>query len=183
LAIDKIRRIVLVSLMAALMAVGAYIHVPIGPVPIVLTNLFVLLSGLLLGSRLAFSSTALYVFLGAIGLPVFYGGKGGIAHLIGPTGGYLMGFIVASFITGLISERFRHQILGEIIAVTLGSLIVYSLGLPWLKFVTKIPLTKIFWVGMIPFLPGDTIKAVLAIILARAFRPILSRQRSSFQNI
>lgn len=183
MSIGKLRLIVLASLMTALMAVGAYIHVPIGPVPIVLTNLFVLLSGLLLGSKWALASTCIYVLLGAIGLPVFYGAKGGMAHILGPTGGYLGGFIVCSFFTGLISEKFHNDIRGDILAVIVGSILIYCLGLPWLKLVTKMPWTKVMVIGMIPFLPGDTIKAILAIILARAVRPILSRQTKSFEAI
>lgn len=168
--------------MAALMSIGAYIHVPIGPVPIVLTNLFVMLSGLLLGSRLAFGSTCLYVFLGSIGLPVFYGAKGGIAHILGPTGGYLIGFIISSYFIGLISEKFKN-IHGDILAVIIGSFLIYCLGLPWLKFVTKMPWSKIFFIGTLPFLPGDTIKAIISIILANVLRPILVRQAQSFQRI
>src|SRR4030067_426903 len=107
--IEKLRWIVLSSLMAALMAVGAYIHVPIGPVPIVLTNLFVLLSGLLLGSRWGLASAAIYLLVGAIGMPVFYGGKGGLAHILGPTGGYLFGFLLCACVAGFYSERFSHR--------------------------------------------------------------------------
>src|SRR3972149_8733623 len=106
MSIEKLRWMVLASLWAALTAVGAYIHVPIGPVPIVLSTLFVLLSGLLLGSRWGLTSMCLYLLVGAIGMPVFAGGKGGLAHFLGPTGGYLFGFLFASWITGFISERF-----------------------------------------------------------------------------
>ncbi len=174
--IEKLRLIVLASLMAALMAVGAYIHVPIGPVPIVLTNLFVLLSGLLLGSRWGIASAGLYLLVGAIGMPVFYGGKGGLAHIFGPTGGYLFGFVLSAWITGFISERFRHSMIGGVIAVIIGSLIIYGLGVPWLKMITKMSWNKAWMVGMIPFLPGDVLKAVVAIVLARAVRPMLNRQ-------
>jgi biotin transport system substrate-specific component len=174
--IEKLRMVVLASLMAALMAVGSYIHVPIGPVPIVLTNLFVLLSGLLLGSRWGIASAGLYLLVGAIGMPVFYGGKGGLAHLLGPTGGYLFGFALSAWITGFISERFRYSMTGRVIAVLLGSFIIYVLGVPWLKMITKMPWPKAWMVGMIPFLPGDALKAVVAIVLARAVRPMLNRQ-------
>lgn len=176
MSIEKLRMIVLSSLMAALMAVGAYIHIPIGPVPIVLTNLFVLLSGLLLGSRWGLTGAALYVLLGAIGLPVFYGGKGGLAHLFGPTGGYLFGFMIASWTTGLISERFNHILISEIFAVIIGSLLIYVFGISWLKIVTQMTFYKTLTVGMLPFLPGDTIKAIMAIIIARAIKPILKHQ-------
>ncbi|MBM4323892.1 MAG: biotin transporter BioY [Deltaproteobacteria bacterium] len=174
--IEKLRMVVLTSLMAALMAVGAYIHIPIGPVPIVLTNLFVLLSGLLLGNRWGLASAGLYLLVGAIGMPVFYGGKGGFAHILGPTGGYLFGFAFSAWITGFISERFRHTIMGGVIAVIIGSLAVYGLGVPWLKMITKMSWNKAWMVGMLPFLLGDGLKAVVAIVLARAVRPMLNRQ-------
>jgi len=177
--IEKLRWMVLASLMAALTAVGAYIHVPIGPVPIVLSTLFVLLSGLLLGSRWGLASMALYLFVGAIGMPVFSGGRGGFAHFLGPTGGYLFGYLLASLLTGMISERSHGNFFWEIIAVIIGSLAIYGLGVPWLKMVTKMSWPKTFIVGMVPFIIGDAVKASVALILARAVRPILNRQLQS----
>ena len=174
--IEQLRWIVLASLMAALTAVGAYIHVPIGPVPIVLSTLFVLLSGLLLGSHWGMASMGLYLLVGAIGMPVFAGGKGGFAHFFGPTGGYLLGYVLASWITGFISERSRGLLVLDIFAVLVGSLTIYSLGVPWLKMVTQMSWTKTLTVGVVPFLIGDAIKASVAIILARSVRPILKRQ-------
>lgn len=176
MVISTLRFSVLSSMMAALMAMGAYLHIPIGPVPIVLTNLFVLLSGLLLGARWGLISGALYLFVGAIGMPVFYGGKGGLAHLFGPTGGYLFGFVFAAGIVGFISHRIGYTFLGDIIAVIIGSLVIYALGIPWLKAMTKISWEKAFILGMAPFLVGDVIKAVVAVLLARTARPMLHRQ-------
>ena len=174
--IEKLRMVVLASLMAALTAVGAYIYVPIGPVPIILSTLFVILSGLLLGSRWGLASMALYLLVGAIGLPVFVGGKGGFAHFMGPTGGYLFGYLVASWITGFISERSRGRMILDILAVIIGSLALYALGVPWLKTVTQMSWTKALMVGVLPFLIGDAIKACVVVILARSVRPILKRQ-------
>ncbi len=174
--IEKLRWMVLASLMAALTAVGAYIHVPIGPVPIVLSTLFVLLSGLLLGSRWGLASMALYLFVGAIGMPVFSGGRGGFAHFLGPTGGYLFGYVLASWVTGFIAERSRSIFILEIFSVIMGELAIYSLGVPWLKMVTQMSWSKALMVGMIPFLIGDAVKATVALVLARAVRPILIRQ-------
>jgi biotin transport system substrate-specific component len=179
MSIEKLRWMVLASLMAALTAVGAYIHVPIGPVPIVLSTLFVLLSGLLLGSHWGSASMALYLLVGAIGIPVFHGGKGGLAHFLGPTGGYLLGYVLASWLTGLISERSHGILLLEIIGVIIGSVAIYSLGLPWLKVVTQMSWTKALAVGVVPFIIGDGIKASAALILARSVRPILKRQLQS----
>ena len=174
--IEKLRWMVLASLMAALTAVGAYIHVPIGPVPIVLSTLFVILSGLLLGSRWGVVSMCLYLLVGAIGMPVFAGGKGGLAHFLGPTGGYLLGYILASWLTGLIAERSQGILSLEILSVVIGSVAIYSLGVPWLKMVTQMSWPKTFMVGIAPFLIGDAVKASVALILARAIRPILKRQ-------
>ena len=174
--IEKLRMVVLASLMAALTAVGAYIYVPIGPVPIILSTLFVVLSGLLLGSRWGLTSMALYLLVGAIGLPVFSGGKGGFAHFLGPTGGYLFGYLVASWITGFISERSPGRMILDIFAVIIGSLALYAFGVPWLKLVTHMSWTKALMVGVLPFLIGDAIKACVVVILARSVRPILKRQ-------
>jgi biotin transport system substrate-specific component len=177
--IEKLRKVVLASLMAALTAVGAYIHVPIGPVPIVLSTFFVILSGLLLGSHWGPTSMGLYLLVGAIGMPVFAGGKGGLAHFLGPTGGYLFGYVLASWITGFISERSPGLLILDILAVLLGSLVIYGLGIPWLKLVTQMSWTKTLTAGMVPFLIGDAVKASVAIILARSVRPILRRQLQS----
>jgi len=179
MSIEKLRWMVLASLMAALTAVGAYIYVPIGPVPIVLSTLFVILSGLLLGSRWGPASMALYLLVGAIGIPVFAGGKGGFAYFLGPTGGYLLGYLFASWITGLISERFNRLFIRDVIAVVIGSLILYGCGVPWLKVVTQMSWPKALLVGMVPFLIGDAIKASVAVILARSVRPMLNRLSQS----
>jgi len=168
--------VVLASLMAALTAVGAYIHVPIGPVPIILSTLFAVLSGLLLGSRWGLVSMGLYLLVGAIGMPVFAGGKGGFAHFFGPTGGYLFGFALASWITGFVAERSRGSLTLDVFAVIVGSLAIYALGVPWLKMVTHMSWSKTFMAGVIPFLIGDAIKAFVVIALARSVRPILKRQ-------
>jgi biotin transport system substrate-specific component len=174
--IEKIRQMVLSCLMASLAAVGAYLLVPLGPVPVTLTTLFVLLAGLLLGSRQGLASMGLYLLVGLIGLPVFSGGRGGIGHLLGPTGGYLAGFCLAAWVTGFISERTRGHLAGQVLAVAAGSLSVYAVGLPWLRTVANLSWSQALFAGMAPFLPGDAAKALAALALARAIRPILSRQ-------
>lgn len=171
--VAQLQKTVYASLMAALIAVGAYIHIPVGPVPIVLQNLFVLLAGLLLGSRWGLASMGIYLLVGAMGMPVFYGGRGGIAHFMGPTGGYLIGFAVCSFVAGAISERFGNRRWGDIVAVIAASLLVYVFGVPWLKTVTGMAWGKALLAGMAPFLLGDVVKAAAAVVLARTLRPML----------
>jgi biotin transport system substrate-specific component len=176
---EQLRGLVLASLMAALTAVGSTLIIPFGPVPIVLTNLFVLLSGLLLGSRRGLISMGLYLLIGIAGMPVFAGGSGGMAHVLGPTGGYLFGYAAAAGITGFISERSRCRLLPEILAVTAGILAIYLMGVPWLKWVTRLSWSKALLIGVLPFVPGDAIKASIALMLARTLRPLLNRQSYS----
>jgi len=179
MSIDELRRMVLAALLSALTAAGAYIQIPIGPVPMVLSTLFVLLSGLLLGSRGGLVSMGLYLLMGAMGVPVFAGGKGGFAHFFDPTGGYLFGYALSAWVTGFISERVRPGSVLEMTGIAVGILAVYSTGLPWLKMVTHLSWAKTMMVGMIPFLIGDGIKGAAAFMLARSVRPMLHRQRTA----
>jgi len=181
-SIEKLRFMVLASLMAALTAVGAYVYIPIGPVPVVLTNLFVFLSGLLLGSRWGLASVAIYLMVGAMGIPVFAGGKGGLVHFLGPTGGYLVGFAVAAWVVGLISERLHRSIAHDVLSVSVGALAIYGVGVPWLKWMTGLSWSKSVWVGMVPFVVGDIFKASGAVMLARAIRPVLKRSERGLQS-
>ena len=106
--LPPLRPMVFASLLAAFTAAGAFIAIPIGPIPIVLQNLFIFLSGLLLGPRWGAASVGIYLLAGVCGLPVFAGGTGGPARLIGPTGGYLMAFLPAVWLIGAISARGRE---------------------------------------------------------------------------
>jgi biotin transport system substrate-specific component len=171
----QVRMLVLASLLASLTAVGAQIQIPIGPVPIVLQNLFVLLAGLLLGARWGVTSIAVYVLVGACGAPVFAGGKGGLAAFAGPTGGYLLGYILAALVVGWIACRRQQRMSLDILAVISGSLLIYALGVPWLKWVLALPWETALMAGMLPFIPGDVVKAVAAVMLARTLRPMMDR--------
>lgn len=178
--IRQLQRIVYASLFAALTAVGAYIHIPFGPVPIVLQNLFVLLAGLLLGGRWGALSMGVYLLVGAAGIPVFAGAKGGLAHFMGPTGGYLPGFVAAAFLTGWISAQGSRGPWADAAAVLAGSLAIYALGVPWLKLVTGMTWTKAFLAGMAPFVFGDSVKAACALVIARSVRPAVHRSLEAF---
>ena len=175
MSLERLSQLVLASLMAALTGIGAYIYVPLGPVPIVLANLFVFLAGLLLGSRWALVSMGLYLLLGAMGIPVFSGGRGGLAHFVGPTGGYLVGYALAAWIIGWISGKSRGNVILEGIAVLAGGLSIYGLGVPWLKMGAHLSWSKALVVGFVPFIFGDLVKGCAAIAVAHAIRPSLRR--------
>ena len=171
----QIRMTVYASLFAALTAAGAYLSIPIGPVPIVLQNLFVLLSGLLLGSRWGAASVAVYLLAGACGLPVFAGGMGGIGRLVGPTGGYLFGYLPAVYLIGKISEKGRRRVVMDIVAMVCGSAVIYLFGVVWLKVLTGMTPAKTLAVGMFPFIPGDVLKIAAAVPLTKALRPVIAK--------
>ncbi len=170
---NQLRMMVYASLFAALTAVGAFIAIPIGPVPIVLQNMFVFLAGLLLGARWGLVSVGVYLLAGACGLPVFAGGLGGIGRFIGPTGGYLIGYLPTVFLIGKISQRANPRMLTDVLAMICGTLVLYACGVAWLKIVTGMPLTKALALGMAPFLIGDALKIAAAAAIARALRPIM----------
>jgi len=172
----SLRMTVYASLMAALTAAGAYLAIPIGPVPIVLQNLFIFLSGLLLGPGWGTASVGIYLLAGILGLPVFAGGVGGIGRFAGPTGGYLMGFLPAVLVIGFISNVSKKtNVIRDLFAMICGSLIIYACGLPWLKILTGMTFGKTLAVGMYPFLPGDALKIAAAVPIAKALRPIINR--------
>lgn len=169
----QLRMTVYASLFAALVAVGAFISIPIGPVPIVLQNFFVLLAALLLGPRWGAAAVAVYLLSGICGLPVFAGGTAGIGRIMGPTGGYLLGYLPAVFIAAWISSKAGGRTWADIAAMICGSLIVYGCGVPWLKVVTGMPFSKALALGMVPFLIGDALKIAAAIPVVKALRPIV----------
>ncbi len=173
---DTLRMTVYASLLAALIAAGAYMAIPIGPVPIVLQNFFVLLTALLLGSRWGVGAIAVYLLAGVCGLPVFAGGMGGIGRLAGPTGGYLMGYLPMVFTIGLIVEKTDNRMIYDILAMILGAIILYACGVTWLKIVNGMAWSKAVAVGMNPlFLIGDALKIAVAAPVARSLRPLIKQ--------
>ena len=170
---NQLRMMVYASLFAALTAVGAFLAIPIGPVPIVLQNMFVYLAGLLLGGRWGLASVGVYLLAGACGLPVFAGGLGGISRFIGPTGGYLIGYLPAVFLIGTISQKANPRVVSDVLAMICGTLVLYACGVSWLKIATGLPPAKALALGMYPFLIGDALKIAAAAVIARALRPVL----------
>lgn len=170
------------ALMAAFIAIGAFVAIPVGPVPIVLQNLFVMLAGLLLGPRWGAASVALYLLAGACGLPVFAGATGGLGRLFGPTGGYLFSYLPAVVVVGAVSGAGRGRWLVDLVGLTAASLLVYAIGVPWLKWVTGMPFDKALAVGMVPFVLGDALKIAAALSIARAVQPAVFPHRHSSEH-
>ena len=176
-----ISRLVFVALFAALISAGAFIAVPIGPLPIVLQNFFTLLAGLVLGPVLGSSAVGLFLAAGAIGLPVFAntGAPMGIARMMGPSGGFLFGYLLGAIVAGLIvgfpRPGKKTPVWRIIIAAAAGMLVVYVPGLIRMKFVLDIDWARTFTIGFFPFLLGDAIKGVAAGLIAPRLRRIASQ--------
>jgi biotin transport system substrate-specific component len=144
------------SLVIALSAQVA-IPLPFTPVPVTLQTLAVLMAGCLLGRGRGALAVLAYIGEGAAGLPVFSGGRAGVAHLLGPTGGYLLGFLAAAYIVGLLAERGALRSWpGTLLALVLGNVILYITGLLWLGAYAG--MNKAVTFGLLPFLVGDGLK-------------------------
>ncbi|OIQ49448.1 Biotin transporter BioY [Pseudodesulfovibrio hydrargyri] len=163
-----LHRLVWTALMAALIGAGAYLIVPVGPVPVSMQPFFIFLAGYLLGPRHAVLAMGLYLLAGIVGLPVFAGGKSGLGYLLGPTGGYLIGFLGTALICGLARNRegglpWARGVLAGLAGVGLA----YLTGAVWLKSVLSLTWTKAVALGVLPFIPWDVLKVAVALACAR----------------
>jgi len=160
---------------AGLTAVSAHVRIPLpfSPVPITLQTLTVVLAGLILGAGGGVASQALYIGLGAVGLPVF---AGGAAAMFGPTGGYIVGFVIAATIAGAIGRRVTGTA-GTAAAFATGTFIIHACGVVWLWALTHQAVGHCIAVGALPFVPGEALKLVAAIGLVRVMRPAWERIR------
>jgi len=166
--INLLRDLLLVGGFSVFTALCAQVsfHIPITPVPITLQTLAVLLTGAALGSRRGALAMLLYLAEGAAGLPVFAGGTGGFVHLVGFTGGYLWSYPFAALVAGLLCERrLDRRFLTSALAMLPGTLVIYAFGVPWLAVSLHLNLLTAFMLGMVPFIPGDLIKLVIAAAL------------------
>lgn len=154
----------IILLSTLIICFSGYIYIPLWftPVPIALQNSTVLLMAGLLGSRRALTSLLIFLSLGMVGLPVFSGGCSGMQYLMGATGGYLIGYLLAAFIVGKIAERSK-TVLNAAMALTVGNLVVYTLGAGYLA--TIVGLKNAFFMGIAPFLMGDFFKTLVSLKL------------------
>lgn len=182
--------LVLCGLFAALNAICAFITIPLGftPIPINLGTLGVFLTGGLLGKKYGSISIMVYILLGAVGLPVFSGFRGGLGVLAGPTGGYILGYLAAVFAIGLVIEKLYSnngpkayknkgfkKFTIDIIAMIIGLLLCYVLGTLWFMFSTGTNIGAALASCVIPFLPGDAFKIIAAALLVNRLRPATGR--------
>ena len=158
----KLRAMIITALFAAIIGVLAQMTIPLPVVPITGQTLAIGLAATILGSRLGLLSVVLYIIIGAAGVPVFAEMKAGFAVLIGPTGGYLVGFIPAVYIIGLYLEKTSFNFIQAMVANSLGMIITLLFGTIWLKYAADLSWTAALTGGLTPFVVVGLIKAGLA---------------------
>lgn len=167
-----------ISLMAALISVSGYIIIPLpfSPVPITAQSLAVMVTGSLLSPVHSMAALSLYVLLGLIGLPVFAGGASGVGVLLGPTGGYLVGFVLGAVVISVLKGRKPFLYRYAFANLTGGVVVVYALGVLRLAQVTGMTLGSAFMVGAMPFLVGDVVKVFVASVIAWKTAPHIQQK-------
>lgn len=178
-SIFSVKSLVLTALVTAITCIIApfAIPIPFSPVPISLTNLVLYISIFLLGWKSATVSYLVYVLLGAVGLPVFSGFAGGLGKIAGPTGGYLVGFIFLTVISGYIVEKFRGRRILIVTGMVLGTAVTYVFGTAWLCIQMNLSFLQGLTIGTFPYLPGDCIKIMIAVIIG----PTLAQRIKAIQ--
>lgn len=183
------KNITLVSLFAALTAIGAFLTIPTEPIPFTLQLLFCLLSGIILGGKLGGTSQIVYIIIGLIGIPVFSGGTGGLSSLVTPSFGFLLGFVLCSFVVGYLTQKLyipffkNNSSLKNIIILFaisfVGILLIYLIGLPYMYMIFNVYLGKeasvltiLAW-GFFPYILPDMLKGLIVALLGNRLIPIL----------
>lgn len=183
---EAVSSIALAAVLAALTAAFAYVSIPIPglPAPVSFQVFGVYFAGLLLGARWGGFSIALYLLVGIAGAPVFSNGAAGLGYLLGPTGGYLVGFLLAAVVIGAIAHRgldanslSEVPITRQVGALVAGLVVIYAVGVPWLAAMTAYPFTEAATVGALIFIPGDILKIAATLALVKG--GVLARQQTA----
>ena len=174
--------LVTIALVAAILCILAPISIPLAfsPIPITLGWFAVVLAGIILGKRKGIICVLVYILLGAVGLPVFSGYTGGFQKILGPSGGYLWGYLFLVWMTGffveLCSRNLRWMMAGASVGALLGGIICYGLGTLWMALQMDMTFMEALWAGVIPFIPLDLAKTVIAVIACCPIRQTLIGQ-------
>lgn len=149
------------------------ITIPVSPVPVSLTILAIFLSVYALGMKYGTVSLLIYLLIGLVGVPVFSGFKGGPGVLLGPTGGYIIGFVFVAVISGLFIDRSGSKIYMHALGMIIGTAICYAFGTSWLAREAGLSFMQALFAGVIPFIPADAVKIVIALLVGPKIRRII----------
>jgi biotin transport system substrate-specific component len=170
-----LRGAILIALGTALLTLSAKVNLPLPYVPMTLQTLVVLMIGAAYGWRLGAAAVIAYLGEGALGLPVFAGPLGGLAPLVGPTAGYLYGFVLAALATGWLSERgWDRSVPRLFVAMAIGHALILGAGFAWLAFGMKLGVDKAWLVGIVPFIAASLVKNALGAALVPAIRRLFA---------
>jgi biotin transport system substrate-specific component len=159
----RVRHIILIAAGAAFIYLTARFSIPRDPIPWTGQTFGILVVGGALGARRGFTAVTLYVLLGLIGLPFFAEGKGGSAVILGQSGGYIIGFVVAGTIVGRLAELgWDRRFSGAVAMMLVGTVVIYAIGLPWLSYVRHLSVADTISGGLAPFIVWDTVKLLVA---------------------
>lgn len=164
----RTRNMIFGAMMTALTAILAQIQIPIGLVPVSLATFAVFLSGALLGPQYGALSQLAYLLLGAANVPVFAGFTAGLPKLIGPTGGYLVGYVLMAWLVGFLSRGGRTHYVRLVLSMVAGELLLLTVGTAYFMILTGNSLAAALGMCVVPFLPGDAAKIALAALVARS---------------
>lgn len=171
-----IKRMTSISLMAALCCVLGPFSIPIGPVPVSLSTIAVFLCVFALGRKDGTVAVAVYILLGTVGLPVFSGFVGGIAKILGPTGGYIVGYLFLAWIAGWFIDRYpKEKAYLYVGGMLFGEVVLYVFGTAWFMFEMQVGLKEALGMCVIPFIPFDVVKILLSVVIGTVLRSALMR--------
>lgn len=175
--ISRTHRLTLMGLMTAAVCVVSpfAIPIPVSPVPLTLATLIIYISVYILGMNMAAVCCITYLVLGAAGLPIFSSFSGGLGKLVGPTGGYLVGFIFLALIQGFLMKSRPGSSLAAVAGMILGTAVCYIFGTVWLGVQSGLPFSAALSAGVIPYLPGDTVKIIAAAVLGPKLQAAVKR--------
>lgn len=174
---EKIINLTLIGLMAAVTCIlgPLSIIIPISPVPISFTNLAIYFTVILLGGKKGTICYLVYLLIGFVGMPVFSNFTSGPAKLLGPTGGYLIGFIFMAIISGFFVDKFPGKIYMYVVGMVLGTIATYALGTAWLAYQANMTFEQALFAGVIPYIIGDIVKIIIATILGSTIKKQVQR--------
>jgi len=166
-----------IALMAAVICIlgPLSIPLPVSPVPISFTNLAIYFAVILLGWKRGTISYILYLLIGFVGVPVFSGFTGGPGKLVGPTGGYLIGFIFMAIIAGWFIEKYEGKTVMYFVGMVLGTIVTYVFGTLWLAYVAGMSLKAALIAGVVFYIPGDVVKMIIAALVGGTIRNRLKK--------
>lgn len=168
--VPAVQQLCFIALMAGVMCLLGPLSIPIGPVPISVMTLLIYLSVYILGMKMGTISCVIYLMLGFVGLPVFAGYTGGAGKLLGPTGGYLVGYIFLALVSGFLMEKMAYRRIWCLLATIAGTAVLYVFGTAWFVVLMDCSIGYALSMCVVPFLIGDLAKIVLAELVGQEVR-------------